>query len=81
MQIPPASIAIRWNRIITGFALMALLMAAPAAKAASERCSGNGFSVWCHRYWWGYTQCNLYDKTGDLVSEHVSPQDSCQEIQ
>ena len=63
------------------FALMALLMAAPAAKAASERCSGNGFSVWCHRYWWGYTQCNLYDKTGDLVSEHVSPQDSCQEIQ
>lgn len=81
MQIPPALMAIRWNRIITGFALMALLMAAPAAKAASERCSGNGYSVWCHLYWGIYTKCNLYDRNGDLVSEYVNPQDSCQEIQ
>ena len=69
------------NRIVTGFVLAALLMGASAANAASERCSGSGFSVWCHTYWFGKRQCNLYDSKGDLVEEWVNPEFSCQEIQ
>ncbi|HJV89220.1 MAG TPA: hypothetical protein VJ623_02860 [Holophagaceae bacterium] len=50
------------------------------AFAAAQRCSGNGYSVWCHTYWFGYTKCNLYDSSGSLVSEYVDPGDTCAEI-
>ncbi len=48
--------------------------------AASQRCTGNGFSVWCHTFWFGYEKCNLYDRNGDLVSEFVEPGTACQSI-
>lgn len=30
------------------------------------------FSVWCHTYFWGYTQCAVYDSNGNYVQE-VTP--------
>lgn len=77
-NLVPYKATMRRIRIMA--ALLMLLGSSATAFAASERCSGNGFSVWCHRFVFGYTKCNLYDRNGDLVSDFVDPDTACQSI-
>lgn len=69
------------KRLLITFVTLLLFSSTATAFAASQYCSGNGYSVRCHRYFFGYTKCNIYDRNGYLVSEFVDPDTACQSIQ
>lgn len=69
------------RRIKIGFMALFLLGSSTFAFAAQKMCGGGGMwagsSVWCHTYWYGYRECNIYDSDGSVAVSDVDPSSAC----
>lgn len=60
-------------------ALILCSVAGSSLSAAALLCSNSetGWSVWCHTYIWGTTQCSVFDEKGDLIRSWVDGNAQC----
>lgn len=77
MKIWAAFLNSYWKHISKVMIALILLGNPINSFAASERCSGSGMSVWCHKFFWGYTKCNLYGSDSQMIEEFVNPERVC----